>query len=197
MTRYWRKYFETDSSWENIYTWNIIPDIWKNPFEVIAWIQTNKKYKETNQKKLVDMSKNTDSYMENIYFAEEIECMTSNMFFVAMCRRIWYKARLIAWISSYHKTEKSYLSNNRWHAWSEVYINWKWVELDATPIKKDNEDKESCECNWESIEEMCSNMRDEEEDNSKTKKIQKKNKIKLIIDKLSSKKKVKNELQIF
>lgn len=160
--------FETDSSLENIYTWNIIPNIWENPFEILSWIQTKKKYKETNQKKLLDISKDTNSYIENIYLAEEIECMTSNMFFVAMCRRIWYKARLIAWISSYHKTEKSYLSNNRWHAWSEVYINWKWIELDATPIKKDNEDNKSCESSWESIEEMINNIWDEDENNNKS-----------------------------
>lgn len=156
------KNYDENNFWELskdiIYSWNNIPRLWNNPFEILSYIKKHKKYKETNQKKILDISFDTNSYFENIYLATEIECLTANMFFVAMCRNIWFPSRVIYWISSYN----SYLSNNRWHAWSEVFIDWKWIELDATPTKKD--DKDNKDNSWESIEEMCGSFWWDEKD---------------------------------
>ncbi|EKD66814.1 MAG: hypothetical protein ACD_49C00009G0039 [uncultured bacterium (gcode 4)] len=97
---------------------------------------------------------NSKNYITNLDKSEELECFSANSLFVALCREIWLKARLIVWniVQTLDKNWKSLLSSNNWHAWSEVWNgqNKKWIRFDATPTQKENwNDIEQNMDNWE------------------------------------------------
>gem|GEM_PF-3506863 len=82
--------FTTSESENSIYTGNKIDiNIWDTPEDIKNWIRKEKKYSINFQKKLEELSNgDTNRYFDLIYEAEEFECDTANVFFVAMCREL-------------------------------------------------------------------------------------------------------------
>ena len=149
-----------DKTEDLLYTWGKI-DIssFDNPFDIIKWIRENKKYKNVNQEQFTSNSINND--IEKLFEAEEFDCLQANKLFTVLCRSIWFPSRLVIWKSAYAKKDKdnniakTYLSKNKWHAWTEVFLDWKWQIIDATPVKNDNND--NLNENWDllnSVEEI-------------------------------------------
>lgn len=105
------------------------------------YIKTKKKYSTKLQWTLRNKS-NRKNYVKNLDESEVLECYSANTLFVALCRYLWFSARLVTWFAVLSKSKKGewLLSSNNWHAWSEVWDEkqWKWVEFDATPIKKED-----------------------------------------------------------
>lgn len=150
--------FGTTESEKLIYSGNKI-DIssWDTPDDIQSWIRKEKNYSVDFQKTLEEEANgDTNKYLELIYKAEAFECDTANIFFVAMCKELWYKARIVHGYSVYKKEGKTYVSKNRWHAWSEVWIDDKWKLYDATPIRwNDDDNGENKEWDiWDVIEEI-------------------------------------------
>ena len=85
---------------------------------------------------------NRKNYVKNLDESEVLECYSANTLFVSLCRYLWFSARLVTWFAVLSKSKKGewLLSSNNWHAWSEVWdeVQWKWIEFDATPIKKED-----------------------------------------------------------
>ena len=127
-----------------IYTWKFDISMFKDPYELRSFISKENEYNVSNQKKIRDKSRDANDYIDNIISEKTwIECMTANILLVALSRSMWYPARLVSWVKSYTKDKKTKLNKNRWHSWSEVYINWKWETLDATPLQPANNGSDS------------------------------------------------------
>ncbi len=128
--------------------------------KIKQYIIYTKKYSTKVQGTLRDKS-NSKNYIANIDKSEIMECFTANVLFVALCREIWLKSRLITWhmIQNITKEWKWLLSNNNWHAWSEVWDekNNIWVRFDATPTKKED---------WEDSNQNSDNSNNNSNDNS-------------------------------
>ena len=136
----------------------------KSVREIENYIKTKKKYSTKLQWTLRNKS-NRKNYVKNLDESEVLECYSANTLFVALCRYLWFSARLVTWFAVLSKSKKWewLLSSNNWHAWSEVWdeIQWKWIEFDATPVKKEDwedsnqnrwEDSQDGWENWENWE---------------------------------------------
>lgn len=133
-----------------VYTGSVIDTSQRmKPGDIVAWIRKNKKYKNTSQQGF--HTGDSNAYFENIYKADECDCLPANSFFVAMCRSLWYPARFHIWYKAYTKQWKTYISKNQWHAYAEVFINGQRKIYDATPCRSDTDDQNN---EWNSIEEM-------------------------------------------
>lgn len=113
----------------------------KSAKEIEHYIKTQKKYSTKVQWTLRNKS-NHRNYVENLDESEILECYSANTLFVALCRYLWLSARLVTWFAVDSKSKKWewLLSSNNGHARSEVWdeTQWKWIEFDATPIKKED-----------------------------------------------------------
>ena len=132
-----KEQFFTEYVKEIIYTGNKIDlsqfSSWK---DLKRFIQS-KKYKNVSQIGFKRWWVN--EYIENLFFADQMDCLPANILFVVLARSLGYLARLVIWYQTYKKDWKLYISTNKWHAWSEIYINWQWLRVDATPVKTDNQ----------------------------------------------------------
>lgn len=113
----------------------------KSAKEIEHYIKTQKKYSTKVQWTLRNKS-NHRNYVKNLDESEILECYSANTLFVALCRYLWLSARLVTWFAVDNKSKKWewLLSSNNGHARSEVWdeTQWKWIEFDATPIKKED-----------------------------------------------------------
>lgn len=136
------QFFDTDSVDEIIYTWNNIDlsnfSDWKELKDFIR----NKKYSTEVSQKWFKRWNNWNSYVENLFNAESMDCLPANVLFTILARSLWYKTRFVLGFSTYKKDWKTYVSKNQGHAWSEIYLDWRWERIDATPINTDEEQNE-------------------------------------------------------
>lgn len=113
----------------------------KSAKEIENYIKLQKKYSTKVQWTLRNKS-NHKNYIKNLDESEILECYSANTLFVALCRYLWLSARLVTGfaVDSRSKKWEWLLSSNNWHARSEVWdeTQWKWIEFDATPIKKED-----------------------------------------------------------
>lgn len=113
----------------------------KSAREIERYIKLQKKYSTKVQWTLRDKS-NRKNYVKNLDESKILECYSANTLFVALCRYLWFSARLVTGFAVTNKSKKWewLLSSNNWHAWSEVWdeLQWKWIEFDATPVKKED-----------------------------------------------------------
>ncbi len=113
----------------------------KSAKEIERYIKLRKKYSTKVQWTLRNKS-NHKNYVKNLDASEVLECYSANTLFVALCRYLWFSARLVTGFAVDSKSKKGewLLSSNNGHARSEVWDEtlWKWVEFDATPIKKED-----------------------------------------------------------
>lgn len=113
----------------------------KSVGEIERYIKLQKKYSTKVQWTLRNKS-NHRNYIKNLDESEILECYSANTLFVALCRYLWFSARLVTGFAVNNKSKKWewLLSSNNWHAWSEVWdeVQWKWIEFDATPVKKED-----------------------------------------------------------
>ena len=109
--------------------------------ELEHYIKTQKKYSTKVQWTLRNKS-NHKNYVKNLDASNILECYSANTLFVALCRYLWFSARLVTGFAVDRSSKKWewLLSSNNGHAWSEVWdeTQWKWIEFDATPIKKED-----------------------------------------------------------
>lgn len=113
----------------------------KSAKEIERYIKLSKKYSTKVQWTLRNKS-NHKNYVKNLDTSEVLECYSANTLFVALCRYLWFSARLVTGFAVDSKSKKGewLLSSNNGHARSEVWDEtlWKWVEFDATPVKKED-----------------------------------------------------------
>ncbi len=162
------KNFYTSDAEKVIYTWKKI-DLWKfkNYKDLKNYIKW-KKYENISQ--IGFNTGDVNNYVENLFYAESMDCLPANILFVILARSLWYKTRLITWFQTYKKEWKTYISKNKWHAWSEIYINWTWITVDATPVTIDNNENE----NWD-LDELIEIIQESEQSDKNINKIELKN----------------------
>lgn len=127
----------------------------KSAKELEHYIKTTKKYSTKVQWTLRNKS-NHKNYIKNLDDSEILECYSANTLFVALCRYLWLSARLVTGFAVKNSSKKGewLLSSNNWHARSEVRdeAQWKWIEFDATPIKKEDWEDSNQNAGWEDDE---------------------------------------------
>lgn len=113
--------------------------------KLIAYIRDKYTYNVKAQGELYNSSNGSNDYYQKIDQALELECYTSNTFFVGLCRQVDVPARLITghFISGKNKDGSSDINRNNGHAWSEIWNGSQWVRKDATPpgAPEDYDDK--------------------------------------------------------
>ena len=127
----------------------------KSAKEIENYIKLQKKYSTKKQGTLRNKS-NHKNYIKNLDASEVLECYSANTLFVALCRYLWFPARLVTGFAVDSKSKKGewLLSSNNGHARSEVWDEtlWKWIEFDATPVKKEDWE-DSNQNRWENNQE--------------------------------------------
>lgn len=132
--------FHTENTEKIIYTWNKIDlSQFKDRYELKKYIK-NKKYKNVSQRQF--HWNDTNEYIENLFNSQEMDCLPANVLFTALARSLGYKTRLITWYQTYIKDEKTYISLNKGHAWSEIFVDGRWLRVDATPTNTDEQQNE-------------------------------------------------------
>jgi len=134
------QFFDEESVNETIYSWNNIDlskfDDWRKLRDFIK----SKKYRNVSQK-WFKQGNDWNKYIENLFNADEMDCLPANVLFTILARSLWYQTRLVIGYIPYKKDEKVYISTNQWHAWSEIFVDGKWKRVDATPINTDEEEQ--------------------------------------------------------
>ncbi len=158
---------ERDS--EIIYTWTKIDTSqFQTPQDIKNYIQSTKKYNTLVAQDQFNTG-NTNKDLERLFEAPECDCLPANKLFIILCRNIWFPSRLVRWVSAYGtknkktKETKTIISGNRWHAWSEVFLDGKWVVFDATPFKQDENEQNNEEVDiLENLEEVIEQASEEQ-----------------------------------
>lgn len=103
-----------------------------------------KKYSTKVQWTLRNKS-NSKNYVQHLDESPLLECFSANTLFVALCRELWFSARLVVghMIQSVSKEGKAHLTSNNGHARSEIRdeVTKQWIRFDATPTVKEDGDK--------------------------------------------------------
>ncbi len=110
---------------------------WQELKKFIQW----KKYSDVSQSAFY--KDDVNAYIEALYEAQEMDCLPANVLFVALARSLGYPARLVIGYQTYIKNDKTYISINKWHAWAEVFDNWEWIRVDATPVKTGQQENQN------------------------------------------------------
>jgi len=109
---------------------------WKDLKKFIKW----KKYANVSQKGF--HKSDVNGYIEALYEASQMDCLPANILFVVLSRSLGYPARLVIGYQTYIKDKKTYVSTNQGHAWAEIFDNWKWIRVDATPVNTDQQENQ-------------------------------------------------------
>jgi hypothetical protein len=108
-------------------------------WEVCDHIALIKKYSVEYQFYIYHTSTSQD-YFYNLDASPVLECYSANTLYVGLMRELGIPARLCSGHNLDTKNEyggKSHISNQTGHAWSEIWDDWSWVLMDATPRQKD------------------------------------------------------------
>ncbi len=132
--------FWTAESKNAIYSgYNINLDQFGDWKQLLRYIKS-KKYGNVSQRQF--HGPDVNKYIENLFEAQEMDCLPANILFTALVRSLWYPSRLVVWYQTYIKDGKTYVSKSQWHAWSEILVNWQWIRVDATPVNTDEKDND-------------------------------------------------------
>lgn len=103
--------------------------------ELVHFMHEKYTYNVSAQGKLYRAATSVDDYFHRIDAAEQLECYTSNTFFVGLCRKVDVVARLCTGhhVGKLNTQGQAEITRNTGHAYSEIWNGSEWVEKDATP----------------------------------------------------------------
>lgn len=149
--------------------------------KLIDYIRDKYTYHVQAQGELFNSATSPDDYFKKIDQALQLECYTSNTFFVGLCRKVDVPARLITghYVQGKNKDGSSDINSNTGHAWSEIWNGTAWIRKDATPpaapedFDDDYDDAEENNPDQGSDEEMEDFVDEQKEEQEKKEKEQK------------------------
>lgn len=105
----------------------------------IAEYIKNKYYDTWYQWTFLSTAWSAQGYIENLRSADRMECYSANTLFVILARSLWFQSKLsVGYRNKLIHNDKSYITKNDGHAWTEILIDDNWTIIDVTPTKELN-----------------------------------------------------------